>query len=504
LPLWLLPALVTLAAMAWRIGQPSYSRDEAATLSAVQRPFPALLRMLTHVDVVHGAYYLALWPVVRLAGAGELATRLPSALAMAAAAAAVTGLGRRLLTPRAGLAAGLVFATLPCLSLYGQTARPYGMVTALAVAASYLLMRAMQAAAAGSPARGWLAKYAACLAALGYMHPFALLLAAAHAVPIGRAWLRRAGDTARRSLAAGWLATTAAAFTLVSPLLIESTRQRVTLAWARTPAIRSITGLTGLIGPRQMAVAVGLAMLPAIAARGLARWRPPANHPGGRKSDGWAGGGPAGEGHGALLALCLPWLVLPPAILIACSLVTPVYVFRYVVFCAPAAALLAGAGLAALGWAGGAAVLAIITMLAVPAQLQLRSGSGHGDDIRAADQIIARDIEPGDVLWYNTIQESIGPAYPYGLRQLRNVAVALPPAQAGTLGGTWAPGPVVRHRVAVASRVWLAQLAQRGGRVSPRFSRELRALGFRLNRTWLTRGVELSLYQRVSPQAPRG
>jgi hypothetical protein len=33
----------------------------------------------------HGAYHVLMWAVVRLGGAGELATRLPSALAMAAA-----------------------------------------------------------------------------------------------------------------------------------------------------------------------------------------------------------------------------------------------------------------------------------------------------------------------------------------------------------------------------------------------------------------------------------
>ena len=58
---------------------------------AVQRPFGQLLRMLGNIDAVHGAYYVMMWVVVRLGGTGELVTRLPSALAMAGAAAA----GRR-------------------------------------------------------------------------------------------------------------------------------------------------------------------------------------------------------------------------------------------------------------------------------------------------------------------------------------------------------------------------------------------------------------------------
>ena len=117
---------------------------------------------------MHGAYYVVMWPIVRLFGPGELATRLPSALAMAVAAAAIFGLGRRLVSARAGLAAGLLFAILPEVNLYGQTSRPYAMATGLAATASYLLVRAIHDAAIGDRHRmqGWLLMYGGCLAAL--------------------------------------------------------------------------------------------------------------------------------------------------------------------------------------------------------------------------------------------------------------------------------------------------------------------------------------------------
>lgn len=35
-------------------------------------------------------------------------------------------------------------------------------------------------------------------------------------------------------------------------------------------------------------------------------------------------------------AVTVPWLVLPPAVLLAVSLAAPVYVQRYVIFCMPA------------------------------------------------------------------------------------------------------------------------------------------------------------------------
>ena len=76
--------------------------------------------MLGNVDVVHGLYYALIWVVVRIGGSGEFAVRLPSAVALAIAAAVVTALGRRLVSLQAGLAAGLAFAVLPSVSWFAR------------------------------------------------------------------------------------------------------------------------------------------------------------------------------------------------------------------------------------------------------------------------------------------------------------------------------------------------------------------------------------------------
>jgi hypothetical protein len=114
-PPWLplIPAAATLLFCLYQIQRPSFTRDETATLAAVHRSFPQLVRMLGTVDAVHGLYYALIWVVARIGGSGEFAVRLPSAVALAIAAAAVTALGRRLVSLRAGLAAGLAFAVLP-------------------------------------------------------------------------------------------------------------------------------------------------------------------------------------------------------------------------------------------------------------------------------------------------------------------------------------------------------------------------------------------------------
>ncbi len=95
------PPAVTLLVMLWGIATPSYWRDESATLSAVDRSLPQLVRMLGRLDAVHGFYYLLMWPVAHFIGTREFETRLPSAVAMAAAALGIAAIGGRVRSRRA-------------------------------------------------------------------------------------------------------------------------------------------------------------------------------------------------------------------------------------------------------------------------------------------------------------------------------------------------------------------------------------------------------------------
>ena len=504
-PGWLqaVPPLATFAVVLWGITGSSYWRDEAASLSAAERPLGNLVRMLGHVDAVHGAYYVIIWAVVRIGGAGELATRLPSALAMAAAAAAVTALSLRLVSPRAALASGLVFAILPEVSWYGQEARSYAMVTALAAFASYLLVRALQAAgrvgkapggageeAGGAGAGRWLAGYGAVLAALGVANIFGLLLIVPHALTVGLACRRSApggggsdrgasgrgasGRGAAWSVALGWLAAAGGAVLLVSPLMALAWVQRGQLAWLSPAGLAGLESLQLLVGSTAMTIAAGavLACTVAFCAR---RGRE-------RLAVAWPRG---------LTGLAVPWLVLPPAILLAISPVTPIYAFRYVMICTPAVALLLGTGLAALGRAAGALAFVLIAALGLPFQLFIRSPGGHGDAILQADRIVAANMRPGDaVLEFK--QENFAQAYPFGIHDLDNVAQARTPIQSATLIGTFLPDPVVRQRLAQVSRVWVVEYGHRGPLPV------LSGLRFRLVRAWQTSDIWLFLYAGTS------
>jgi mannosyltransferase len=477
----LLPASVTLLAGLYRISGPSFSKDETATLAAARRSFPQLIRMLGHVDVVHGAYYVLIWLAVRVfGGSSELIVRLPSVLAMAAAAYVIALLGRRLVSGWTGLAAGLTYAILPSVSSYAQDAREGALLAALAATASYCLVRAMDA---GRPdrRRGWLAGYGVTLALLGFGNLFALLLVVAHAVTLW-AWLRGHPDRAlARGLVWGWIIAVLAAVIVVSPVAVVGYSQLHQIHWIQPPSGKDVLGVQQLIGRTSLVLATVVVVAAAMAYR-VARGRPL-----------------GGCWPGRLVALCLPWLVLPPVILLTASLAHPVYTFRYIVLCIPAAALLIGPALVALGRYAGPAALVALLVIGLPTQAFQRSADGHGINIRRLDRIVARHREPGDALLNvssrsgadkGTGERTLEAAYPDGLARLRDISAGQSPAQSSTLGGTYAPTQLIRARAAAARRIWVVEWT------APRPVVLLDGLGFRLVHSWDIQGLWLRLYVR--------
>jgi len=471
---------VALAVMLWGLSARPYWGDEADTVSAVSRSVPQLLELLGHIDAVHGLYYLLLWPVARIAGTGELATRLPSAVMMAAAAAGVTAIGRRLASRRAGLCAGLMFAVLPTVTVQGHDARPYAMVTASAVLASYLLVRTAQDARPR-----WFAAYGLSLVLVGYAQLFGLLLVPAHAVTLiglSRGTRREADGrpgVVPPTLLRGWLVTVAAAGVAVAPVTAAGWVQRAQIAWIPAPGWSDASDLVStLIGGSVWAeIVIGLlAVLGGICAGTAA--------PAGLHRIVTLRSRSAAAADRGLAWLAVPWLVLPPLILIAASLLKPVYFGRYLTFCLPAVALLAGAGLAAMRWPKWLGVLALVVALVAPTQLAMRV---QGGGMQLVAQFLSAHRRPGDAIVYPA---SLVPpwylAYPDGFAQLRDLSMAKDPAASGRLFGDAVPLPVLERREESVHRIWI-YLAQ----------------GFRLAHEWkLPGGQEVLLF--TQPRHPGG
>ena len=422
------PAAITMGVMLWGITAPSYWADEADTVSAESRSIPELIRLLGHVDAVHGLYYLLIWPLVGLAGPGELTTRLPSAVAMAAAAGGIAAIGRRIAGRRAGLWAGLVFAALPVISGQGHNARPYAMTTAAAVLASYLLVRTGE-----DPRRHWLIAYGGALALLGYLELFALLLVPAHALAL-RTMARR---NPKPDLTRRWAAPVAAAALAVAPLAVIGWQQRAAISWIHRPGWADVGAtLTSLAGG-SLALAITVWTVLAFGCWwALASGQ---NTPPGRR----------------LTALALPWLLLPPAALLAVSQAKPVYNFRYVLFCIPALALLAGLGLARLRppWRACAAIL--ILALAIPAQMGMRV---PGTGMREAGRFLNSREQPGDAIIYPaTLIPPWYLVYPSSFARLRDIQMARSPAASGHLYGVSVPVHVLKQREQHTRRIWVVE-----------------------------------------------
>ena len=160
-----------------------------------------------------------------------------------------------------------------------------------------------------------------------------------------------------------------------------------------------------------------------------------------------------------LAELSLPWLIVPPLVLLVASMAQPVYNSRYILLCIPALALVGGAAIASYGRLVGAIALAVILISGATTQLGQRTTAGHYDDILALDHIVGRHARPGDyVLYTNPNAESFGAAYSYGLGKLPNIALKQGPIQSGTLAGTNASVAEIRSRLAHAKRVWVVEI----------------------------------------------
>ncbi|MBG6069822.1 glycosyltransferase family 39 protein [Micromonospora ureilytica] len=381
-PVWLPPALLTVAVTLTGLGSAQLWRDELATWSAATRSPGDLARLAGTIDAATGPYYLLMHVWTAVVGDSTIALRVPAVLAMTVAAGLLAVLGARLVDRRGGLFAGLLFAVLPGTSRYGQEARPYALATMLAVLATVLLVTALR-----RPSWARWAGYAAAVAALGLIHLIALTVLAAHALVVLIAWWRgpaAAGVATRAHVDAErdrrvwrWLVAVVPVALLAGPLLVKArTQQSRQLNWVHLARLDDLTALPG--GVAQSSVVGGL--LVGVAALGAARL-----------------------GRRALLPVSA--VLLPVLLLFAAGTVVPLWVPRYLVFVVPFACLLAGAALAAVAAPAALVVVVLAGLLGLPDQAALRRTHewprSAPVDYAGAARVIADGQRPGDAVVYS-------------------------------------------------------------------------------------------------------
>ena len=464
----------------WHADVPALWRDEAASVGAALRTWPALGGMVERVDAVHAAYYAFLHVWFAAVGYTPLTLRLPSVLAAGGTAALVTVLGARLASRRAGIAAGAAAAVLPSIVWAGGEGRSYAISALLAAAATLALLHALGPHRSALAAAGSWAGHAALLALAAVVFLDDLLLAAAHVVTallLGRGRQRFAG-----------LASAVAATLAVLPLLRLATAQTAQVAWIAAdvpPSPWHQVAVEQWFRSDLVAKAVLVVLVAGAIAAVLGRRVP-----------------------GRALAVALPWALLPPAGLLAAGLVaTPVYWPRYVTFTAPAIALLVGLAAAALPrLLGVVAVLAIaataVPQIVVDRQPRAKAGSEMGD----AAALVAAERRPSDgpsgIVFgqYNGIEgvttriEAI--AYPGDFRGLRDLTATGPLADSTALFGSDIGTADAVPRMRSLTTVWfLLDLDSQPKTVVP--AAAMKAAGLVQTGTFRTRGSMLLRWSRV-------
>ncbi|WP_185302248.1 glycosyltransferase family 39 protein [Streptomyces finlayi] len=370
---FLVPAATTLLACLWGIGGRSMWRDEHATWWAASLPPADLLRLVRNVDLALAPYYAFMHVWSSVFGVSPPALRMPSALAMAAAAGLVGVIGRRTVgTLGGGLTAGLLFALTPTVVRYGQEARPYAFAVLAVLLSVLALLRALE-----SPRpRRW-ALYAVTLPLIGWSHLVALAVAAAHGAAVLSS--RRQG----RPVTRGWIAAVTCGLAATLPLVLLARTQAGQIGW-NTTAWNDIAAMPHMLVRFPALTAVvfgGAAFALATTRRGT---------------------------HVTLLAV---WAVAPFLLTLLTAPWLHLFLDRYLLFTLPAWILLAVVGIrgaaARLGAARPRAArwcvavpAALLVLLASSAREHTTRNTPREPDYRAAAQAVLEAQRPGDGIAY--------------------------------------------------------------------------------------------------------
>jgi mannosyltransferase len=420
------------AAMLALIGSwiPSLWGDEAASVMSAERPVPSLLRMLTHVDAVHGTYYLALHGWISVFGASPFSVRLPSAFAAGLTVAAVVLIAWRLASPRAALVAGVICCVLPRVTYMGEEARSYAFSAAIA---SWLTLLLVELLARRLVRRRWWILYGVGLVLGTYLFLYTVLIVIAHAAILLRA---RPG----RRFGVVWLRVVCASALTASPLIVLAYLERAQIAYLKdNPQVTFESVFTSLWFGAIWFAAIAWALILIAIVHGLRTWRRERR---GVRAARIATPPPDSAKLPGLTFVAAVWLVIPSAMLIGSQVAFADFTARYLTFCAPAAALLMAAGLLALTRARArwlVAGLVVIVAAAAPVYVAQRGPYAmNGSDWAEVSATVGAHAHPGDAIVFD---ESARPSrrpqlalhtYPAGFAGLRDVDLETPFTQSST------------------------------------------------------------------------
>lgn len=396
--------LLAFALRVYHLSFQSLWRDEVDSIRFASRALPELAGMFARPGENGPLFFAALKPWLAVAGSSEFALRFQAVLGGVLVVPLTYALARRLFDLASNgtrripptlslrnvpLIAALLATASPYLTWYSQEGKMYGLLVALALAACLAFLSAVQ----GNRWWQWLV-YLALLAALALIHVLALLLVAVHV-----AWLALLWPQYRRR----WLSL---GLTLALPLLPFY----LLTGWWQLTLLRDPTFQTGhpFVPLSQLALGLTSGYLQGLGALANPWLATPVVFLtlvgivfAGRSEETGAGDSSGAPGRWLRVrpsALLLAWLILPPAALFLLSLSKPLYTDRYVIWIAPAFAILLAQGIAGLrdlwrpaGWVALTGLLAINA-----AGLARQSQQPVKADMRAAAAFVAGQRLPDE------------------------------------------------------------------------------------------------------------
>ena len=462
---------------------PSLWGDEAASIMSARREWSSLFGMLGTVDAVHGLYYAALHWWIDLAGTSPFAVRLPSGLAVGAAAAGLYLLVRRRADRTTAIVAAILLTVMPRVAHVATEARSGALALAFVVWLTLLALILIDRPS--GPVR-WIA-YAVGLGVGTALFLYVVLLIPIHAVAVAT---ERSGiDAARiRRFVLAW----AGAVVLAAPIAVIALTQSQQIAFRERRDV--VTTESVLVTPWFMLTplaVVGWLLVAASVVAAIVHRHDPA----------WLA-------RRRLLLLCGAWLVVPAVVLLGVTAtVTHVYTPRYLALSAPAIAIAMAIGISAVSQAAlRVAAVAAVVGLAAPAVVDQRTpyAKDGGTDWQSVAALVEEVSRPGDgIVFDEAVRPSRRPrlamhVYPDGFRGLVDLTLVRPHEETDGLWDVTAPLAAVEHRLDGVDRVIVVMRSRRGADADLDV---LRRLGFELSTLHPIVSDRVAVYERVAAAA---
>jgi mannosyltransferase len=386
----------------------SFWFDEGVSVAIARLDWYNFARILWRREANMSLYYFLLHFWLHFGGS-EFFVRALSVLFAVASVPVIYALGRRLFDSRVGLIAAALMAVNAYHVQYSQDARSYSLMVLLCLLSSLYFLKRL------SEPSGWnRAVYFLSSALAVYAQFFSVLLLIAQWLSLKMLDQGQIPRQARSDWR--WIAL------LISPVaMFVATTGTGPLRWVQRPDLKDLwifaLHLTGNGGPWLLLASVAAclaALLPTLLTRRTQRvpweiWR---------------------------YRFLLSWLLFPILLTLGLSLIKPLFVPRYFIFCLPALFLLVACGIARLRSVALQAPALLFLLI-----LSFRGTAGYyrkdldiqRDDWRAATQYLLNHSQPGDALLFHVAMGRMPYEFYRSLQPMTPVSVVLYPHHADRL-----------------------------------------------------------------------